>query len=102
MPATGEYVKYGAFHTGEVPYAYDNLKFVNRPWQSADHQMAKNISAYWTNFVVTGDPNGKGLPHWPAYTVGDKQIMILDTILKANQLPDHAALEFMHAKMSGK
>jgi para-nitrobenzyl esterase len=102
VPATGEYVKYGAFHTGEVPYAYDNLKFVNRPWRSADHQMAKNVSTYWTNFIANGDPNGKGLPHWPAYTVADKQIMILDTIQNAKQLPDHAALEFMHAKMSSK
>ncbi len=32
-PATGEYLKYGAFHTAEVPYAYNNLKFVNRPWE---------------------------------------------------------------------
>ncbi|HVX49244.1 MAG TPA: carboxylesterase family protein, partial [Chitinophagaceae bacterium] len=34
LPATGEYVKYGAFHTGEVAYAYDNLDFVHRcPWE---------------------------------------------------------------------
>ena len=40
VPATGEYVKYGAFHTGEVPYAYNNLKFVNRPWEDVDYKLA--------------------------------------------------------------
>ena len=40
VPATGEYVKYGAFHTGEVPYAYDNLKFVGRPWEPVDFLLA--------------------------------------------------------------
>ncbi len=67
VPAIGDYVKYGAFHTGEVPYAYDNLKFVNRPWEPVDHKLAKVMSSYWTNFITSGDPNGKGLPAWPAY-----------------------------------
>lgn len=102
VPATGEYVKFGAFHTGEVPYAYDNLKFVNRPWEATDHQLAKTISTYWANFIATGDPNGKGLPQWPAYTSTDKKIMILDTLLQSKQLPNYEALEFMYRKMSDK
>ena len=28
VPASAEFVKYGAFHTGEVAYAYNNLKFL--------------------------------------------------------------------------
>ena len=23
------------------------------------------MSAYWANFIKTGDVNGEGLPHWP-------------------------------------
>src|SRR5207249_7848787 len=77
VPATGEYVKYGAFHTGEVPYAYDNLKFVNRPWQPVDRELANIISSYWVNFAKSGDPNGTCLPQWAAYTITDKKIMVL-------------------------
>ncbi len=99
VPATGEYVKYGAFHTGEVPYAYDNLKFVNRPWEPVDHALAAAMSAYWANFARSGAPGGSGLPQWPAYTTGAKQIMVLGEKPAAGPLPDAPALEFLRARM---
>lgn len=34
LPATPDFEKYGAFHTGEVAYVMDNLKFLNRPWKT--------------------------------------------------------------------
>ncbi|MEJ7683251.1 MAG: carboxylesterase family protein [Segetibacter sp.] len=101
VPATGEYVKYGAFHTGEVPYAYDNLKFVNRPWEETDRKLAAVMSSYWVNFITSGNPNGKGLPNWPAYTIADKKIMDLGITQEAKQIPDAAALDFIAGKMGG-
>jgi para-nitrobenzyl esterase len=101
VPGTGEYAKYGAFHTGEVPYAYDNLKFVNRPWEAVDNQLASVMSSYFVNFIKSGNPNSTGLPEWPAYTT-DKQIMILGDKQEAKTIPDKEALDFMYKKMSGK
>jgi len=101
-PATGEYVKYGAFHTGEVPYAYDNLQFVNRPWQPVDHQLATTMAWYWVNFVKTGNPNGKGLPVWGAYKTADKKIMALSESPATEPLPDAQALDFLYRKLSAK
>jgi para-nitrobenzyl esterase len=102
VPATGEYVKYGAFHTGEVPYAYDNLQFVNRPWEPVDHQLATIISSYWANFAKTGDPNGEGLPVWQAYNTTDKKIMVLGEKPETRTLPDKESLDFLYKKMSEK
>ncbi|HEY4154398.1 MAG TPA: carboxylesterase family protein [Puia sp.] len=101
LPATGEYVKYGAFHTGEVPYAYDNLKFVNRPWEPVDFQLAKMMSSYWANFVITGNPNGSGLPEWPAYNSNSKMIMFLEEKPGAAEMPDYKGLDFIYRKMTG-
>ncbi len=102
VPANGEYVKYGAFHTGEVPYAYDNLKFVNRPWEPVDWELTRVMSTYWINFVRTGNPNGRGLPQWPAYSTKEKAIMVLSEKPAAKPLPDQAALDFLYAKMKGR
>lgn len=101
-PATGEYVKYGAFHTGEVPYAYDNLKFVNRPWETTDLQLAKTMSSFWANFISTGNPNAPGLPEWPVYNHETKQIMALNENPAAEEMPDYKALDFMYEKMNGE
>jgi carboxylesterase type B len=58
--------QYGAFHSSEVPYAMGALSMAERPFTAADHKIADMMSSYWANFIANGDPNGTGLPHWPA------------------------------------
>jgi para-nitrobenzyl esterase len=79
-----DFPNYGAFHTSEVPFAYHNLAKWKRPWQKRDFKMEEIMTAYWVNFIKTGDPNGKGLPLWKAYDRAVGNIMVLDeqTIMK--------------------
>jgi len=100
MPATDAFKKYGAFHTGEVGYAFNNLNFLNRPFEPVDQQLADQVSSYWVNFAKTGNPNGEGLPLWPAYNATGSQVMILGEKTGATSLPDKAALDFMVKEMS--
>lgn len=60
--------KFGAFHTSEVPYVFNSLDKANRPWGADDRAIADQMTSYWANFAATGDPNGKGLTKWPAFT----------------------------------
>jgi len=96
LPATGDYVKFAAFHSGEIPYAYDNLSFVHRcPWTDVDYSLAKTMSSYWANFVATGDPNGPGLPLWPVYDTKSFSTMVLGNTISAKSLPDREAIDFL-------
>jgi len=61
---------YGAFHTADVPYALDNLHTWDRPWRESDYTTEKNMSAYFIQFIRTGDPNVAGLPRWEPYKTG--------------------------------
>ena len=33
------------------------------------------MSGYWTNFAKSGDPNGEGLPEWPAYGTEAEEVL---------------------------
>jgi len=58
----------GAVHSAEIQYAMGNLDLDKRyTWEPADYEVSKTMQAYFVNFIKTGNPNGPGLPDWPAY-----------------------------------
>jgi len=75
--------EYGAFHSGELPYMFNNLARMNRPWDDLDRRLADLMSDYWVNFIQHGDPNGAGLPVWPA--TGD-DLMQFDVATQAEKI----------------
>ena len=95
LPAYTAASNFGAFHTGEVPYVFNNLKTVNRPWQDIDMQLADQMSTYWVNFAKTGNPNGSKLTQWPTYTKQKGQVMILAEKIRQEELPFKQGLEVL-------
>jgi len=87
---------FGAFHTGEVPYAYKNLHTATiRPWQDTDYKLAETMSSYWVNFARNGDPNQDGLPVWNPCRSDDFVTMFLGDQVKSAKIPDLERLQFL-------
>lgn len=71
-PALDENSPKGAVHSAEIEYAMGNLP-TNKvyAWTDDDYQLSSIFQSYYFNFVYQGDPNGLGLPIWPAKNKGE-------------------------------
>jgi para-nitrobenzyl esterase len=63
---SGNPAPWGAVHSAEIEYALGNLDAnpIYR-WTSDDRRVSLVMSAYFANFIRTGNPNGDSLPIWP-------------------------------------
>jgi para-nitrobenzyl esterase len=86
-PDTPQFKGWGASHGSEIAYVFENFGSA-MPATPDDHAVADQISSYWVNFAKTGDPNGAGLPVWPAFKDADQQVMNLDVASKAIPAPN--------------
>jgi para-nitrobenzyl esterase len=89
----------GARHAGEIEYVFQTLKSVDVPWTEDDFKVSDTMSSYWTNFVKSGNPNGRDLPEWPAYQKNDhyQTMHLLDDKTQAAPEVHRARYEFLSA-----
>ena len=45
------------------------------------------MSEMWATFARTGRPRAKGQPTWPAYSLEERETMMIDTQCKVEQNP---------------
>jgi para-nitrobenzyl esterase len=76
----------GSGHGSDVPFAFQTLAGRRTP-SKEDLGLSDLISSYYVNFATTGDPNGKGLPQWPAFTDKNQQVMVFDATPSARTYP---------------
>jgi para-nitrobenzyl esterase len=76
----------GARHAGEIEYVFGALSSdAKAAWEPIDTTISGQMMSYWTNFAKTGNPNGPGLPEWPAYRASDGyQVMHIGPESKAS------------------
>ncbi|MBD2703277.1 carboxylesterase family protein [Spirosoma sp. BT702] len=80
QPAPKRQPDRGAVHSAEIEYAMGNLAS-NKvyAWTPDDYKVSKTMQEYFANFIKTGNPNGSGLPNWPAANSGNSvQYMQID------------------------
>jgi para-nitrobenzyl esterase len=69
----------GSRHSCEIEYVFQTLKTRDGVlWTTEDYKLSDVVSSHWVNFAKSGNPNGEGLPNWPAYNSADSfQVMHL-------------------------
>ena len=73
---SGPRSRLGAYHGEELSFLGNAFP---EDWgsRSGDRAFGATLRQYWTNFAKTGNPNGAGLPAWPAYDAHTHQIQEL-------------------------
>tara|TARA_X000000950_G_scaffold288457_1_gene405339 strand:- start:34756 stop:36372 length:1617 start_codon:yes stop_codon:yes gene_type:complete len=86
-PPTEDGATYGAVHGVDVGYTFN---YFPEPveWRSSDYELSETLIDFWTNFAKTGDPNGEGLPAWPAYDPQTPEVMSFADPVQAIELTE--------------
>jgi para-nitrobenzyl esterase len=89
----------GATHTAELSFMFNNPKGqASQTWTDVDTKVADQMSSYWANFIMTGNPNGKGLPQWPEYkSLTGSKVMVFGDAPQVEPAAPSAKLQFYTA-----
>jgi para-nitrobenzyl esterase len=91
----------GSGHGSDVPYAFQTLSGgAQGAPKPEDLKLSEMISSYWVNFAKSGDPNGPGLPKWPAFAENDQKVMVFDAASSARPVPNLDKLKAFDAYIS--
>lgn len=86
---------YGSPHGQEVAYVFGNLEASNSQITKTDFEISDTMGTYWTNFAKYGDPNGEGVPNWPAFSNVHPEVMYFNKKAYIGPVPSAAALEVL-------
>jgi len=93
-PAGSGRYGYGSPHGSEVAYVFEHLNARN---PQVDRDISDAMSTYWVNFAKRGDPNGEGMPVWPAFDEQTAQVMYFNQTPKPGPVPSAESLKALDA-----
>jgi para-nitrobenzyl esterase len=97
FPAGSVRAGWGGSHFAELWYMFDHLDQEPWAWTPADRRLADVMAGYWVNFAATGDPNGAGLPNWPAFDLASGRVQQLGDPIAPNGVVDLKTLQVFDA-----
>ena len=82
-----------AFHCVDICFWYYNtdLMLTHTGGGARPRKLSTKMADSLVNFMKTGNPNGGGLPTWPAYTKANGETMVLDDVQAVKNDPDRDA-----------
>lgn len=85
----------GSPHGMDVAYVFQHLNPSDPRASDSDQEISEAMATYWTNFAKHGDPNGEGVPEWPAFEEGKPTVMHFSKTAHVGPVPDRASLEVL-------
>ncbi|HMF97980.1 MAG TPA: carboxylesterase family protein [Vicinamibacterales bacterium] len=95
VPPSPNAKAWGAYHASEIAYVFGTLRNRDWPYAQTDFKLSDQMSSYWSNFAVAGDPNGKGLPAWTPYDQTDEPFLELGDTIQTKHHLLKAQLDFL-------
>lgn len=93
----------GAVHSAEIEYAMGNLPTNHvYDWQPEDFTISAILQEYFANFIKNGNPNGLGLPQWPAAAGNNISVMNIDVHTRAEPEKNRQGYLFFEAMRKDK
>ena len=88
----------GARHYAEVPLLFGQIPQRGCGPDPEVDRVARQLRAYWLQFVRTGDPNHAGAPPWPRYQTEEDRWLWIDRECSARQGVVRDRLDFLEAR----
>ncbi|XP_072488351.1 liver carboxylesterase 1-like isoform X1 [Notamacropus eugenii] len=87
-----------ADHGDEIPSVF-GAPFLRGGSPEEEKKLSRAVMKYWANFAKNGNPNGEGLPKWPAYNQ-DEGYLEIDITSKAAKKLKEKEVKFWTELMS--
>jgi para-nitrobenzyl esterase len=94
--------RWGIFHSSELPYVFGTFDAApQRHFTRVDEAISARVMRYWVDFIRSGNPNGPGLPAWPAMAPPKPDIMVLASDMHPRPVLPPRMMEAMQAFIAG-